>query len=108
MSRFRANVAYVDLSRFFVGRSNLRERGSVDEDFEGFASSDVFVEKRKKKRMTLFLSLSRRCLLEPNNAGVHTLLVRYKLEVRAHMANTYLCRRRNSRRSKNAEFQQTH
>ena len=33
--------------------------------------------------------------------------VRYKLDF-AHMANTYLCRRRNSHRSKNANFQQTH
>ena len=81
--------------------------------FESFARSDESSwKRRKKKKMTLFLSLSlslsRRCLLEPNNAGVHTLLARYKLEVRAHMANTYLCRRRNSRRSKNAKFQQTH
>lgn len=78
--------------------------------FESFARSDeFFVETEEEEKDDSFsLSLSRRCLLEPNNAGVHTLLARYKLELRAHMANTYLCRRRNSRRSKNAKFQQTH
>ena len=91
---------------FFAGRSNLREGLKVSR-----GATNLRGNGGRRKRWLFFslsLSLSRRCLLEPNNAGVHTLLARYKLEVRAHMANTYLCRRRNSRRSKNAKFQQTH